>query len=172
MTSLHDFSPRPARRRLAIGLAGAAALVQLSACAGLGGLDMPIVKVVGLSPLPNEGLELRFALKLRVQNPNDTPIEFDGVAVELDLDGKGLASGVSDQRGQVPRYGELVVTVPVSISALSALRQVLSRIGAVERGGTAGGVVSYALQGKFGAAAGGFAAMRFSDRGEINLFAP
>jgi len=41
----------------------------LSGCATLPSNDGPSVRVVGLEPLPSEGLEVRFALKLRVQKP-------------------------------------------------------------------------------------------------------
>ena len=153
-----------------VAMAGAIAV--LAGCAAFSSLDAPKVTVAGLSPLPSEGLELRFALKLRVQNPNDLPIEFDGVAVDLDIDGRGLASGVASERGQVPRYGEQVITVPVSISAFSALRQMLSRISAGAHANLGDGVVTYALSGKFGSPGGGPGALRFTDKGEMNLFAP
>ena len=147
-------------------------LVLVAGCATLAGQDAPSVKVAGLEPLVSEGLELRFALKMRVQNPNGAPIDYDGIAVELDLDGRGLASGVSNQKGQIPRFGEQVVTIPVSISALTALRQLLSRIGSVERGDVSAGTISYSLKGKLGGVSGAFDAVRFVDQGELNLFAP
>jgi LEA14-like dessication related protein len=63
------------------------------------------VNVAGLEPLAGEGLEMRFNVKLRIQNPNDTPLEFQGVSLQLDLNGKPFASGVSDEAGVVPRFG-------------------------------------------------------------------
>src|SRR5690348_9298394 len=75
------------------------------------------VTVAGIEPLQGQGLELRLAVKLRVQNPNDTPVDYDGVAVEMNVQGKTFASGVADLAGSVPRYGESVITVPVTISA-------------------------------------------------------
>lgn len=155
------------RRVIAVSL-----MSLVAGCASFAGQDAPSVKVAGLEPLASEGLELRFALKMRVQNPNGAPIDFDGIAVELDLDGRGLASGVSDEKGQIPRYGERIVTIPVSISALTALRQLLARVGSVERGDAAGGTISYALKGKFGGVSGAFDAVRFADQGELNLFSP
>ena len=75
------------------------------------------VTVAGLDPLVGQGLEMRFSLKLRVQNPNDAPIDYDGISVALDLNGTPFASGVSDRSGTVPRFGEAVLDVPVSVSA-------------------------------------------------------
>lgn len=51
----------------------------LSACAGLQRTDPVQVTVAGIESLPGEGLELRMMVKLRVQNPNDTAIDYDGV---------------------------------------------------------------------------------------------
>ena len=62
--------------------------------------------------MPGEGLELRLAVRVRIQNPNDTPIEYSGAALYLDLNGRKLASGVSDAIGTVPRYGEAVLDDP------------------------------------------------------------
>ena len=143
----------------------------LSGCATLSGGDAPNVRVVGLEPLPSEGLEVRFALKLRVQNPNENALQYDGMSVNLDLDGRGLASGVSNVSGEIPRFSDAVLTVPVSISAFSAIRQLWARAGDMQgRGGALGQPIVYSLKGKLGAS-GGSGVTRFSDKGELNMFA-
>ncbi len=38
---------------------------------------------------------------------------------------RGMASGVSDQSGSIARFSETVLSVPVSVSAFSVLRQTL-----------------------------------------------
>jgi LEA14-like dessication related protein len=124
-------------------------------------LDAPRVNVVGLDPLPSEGLELRFAVKLRVQNPNESPIDYDGVALDLEVNGKPLASGVSDAKGTVPRFGETVVSVPVTMTAMAALRQAL---GVMQ--GEPIEEVPYRLRGKL--AGGMFGSLRFSSEGALN----
>ena len=53
-------------------------------CATMG-RDPVQVQVVGVEPLDGEGMELRFLCKLRVQNPNDTPIEFNGIYLDLQV---------------------------------------------------------------------------------------
>jgi LEA14-like dessication related protein len=98
-------------------------LASVVGCSLLPAADPVTISVVGIEPLPAQELELRFAIKLRLQNPNDTAIEYDGVAVNLDVNGRPLASGVSSQRGRIERYSEGVLVVPVSVSALTALRQ-------------------------------------------------
>lgn len=134
----------------------------LSGCAGLAGRDPLGVQVAGIEPLQGQGLELRMLVKLRVQNPNDTPVDYDGVALELDLNGNRFATGVSDARGTVPRFGETVLGVPVSVSALGALRQAL---------GLASGSrldnIPYTLRGKLSGGVAG--TTRFSDKGALSL---
>jgi len=138
------------------------ALLALSGCAGLSTRDPVRVNLVGLEPLLGEGFELRFALKLRVQNPNDHPIDYDGLALQLDVNDRTFATGVSDVRGSVPRFGEAVVSVPVTVSALSAFRQ------ALELGSSADlDRLPYTLSGKLGG--GPFGVQRFSERGTLSL---
>jgi LEA14-like dessication related protein len=79
--------------------------------------------LAGVEPLPSEGLEVRMAVKLRVQNPNDAPVNYDGVALTLELRGDDFASGVSDVRGSVPRFGESVLVVPVTVSVVALAKQ-------------------------------------------------
>jgi LEA14-like dessication related protein len=134
----------------------------LAACAAFSKRDPLNVQVAGIQPLPGEGLELRMAVKLRVQNPNDMALEYNGVALDLEINGRRLASGVSDERGSVPRFGETVLTVPVTISAFSAARQALGlaeHIGMDE--------VPYVLRGKL--AGGLFGTQRFVEKGTLDL---
>lgn len=149
------------RRRCLEILATVTAAAFLPGCAALIGHEPPRVNLVGLEPLPGEGIEVRMNVKLRVQNPNDFSLDFNGIWVELDVDGATLASGVSGERGTVPRYAETVLTVPVSISALTVLRQVLGL--AKGRSNT----VRYALRGRLGLADGG--SSRFSSSGDIDF---
>src|SRR5262245_23995663 len=87
-------------------------LALLCGCASMQARDPLQVTVAGIEPLQGQGLELRMNVKLRVQNPNDAPVEYNGVAVQMDVQGKTFASGVSDAAGTVPRFGEAVVSVP------------------------------------------------------------
>jgi hypothetical protein len=140
---------------------GAALGPALAGCAALTGRLPVRVNVVGLEPLPGEGMEARMAVKLRVQNPNDEAISYDGIAVDLDIDGKTLATGVSDASGTVGRYGETVLTVPMTISAMAVLRQVLG----FARGHS--GVVHYEVRGRLGHAGPG--STGFSSSGDIDF---
>lgn len=148
--------------RVASLLAAALLALAFTGCAGLPTRDPVRMNVVGLEPIPGEGMEMRFRVKLRVQNPNDTAIDFDGVALELEVNDRSFATGVSDQKGSVPRFGETVVSVPVSVSALAAVRQALGLMD--ER---AASRVPYVLHAKLGGPL--FSGMRFTERGTLDL---
>lgn len=154
-------SRRDCLRRAA---AGAAPWLLLTACAGLTGRDPVKVDLAGLESLPGEGMEVRFMVKLRVQNPNDSVLEYDGVSIELDLRGQSLGSGVSDARGTVPRFGEAVIAVPMTVSGLAMARQLFTVLrdgeSSLQRG-------DYVLRGKLSGPL--LAAARFESRGEVAL---
>lgn len=134
----------------------------LAACAGMPGRDPVQVSVAGIESLPGEGLEMRMLVKLRVQNPNDAPIEYDGVYVNLDVMDRTFATGVSDQRGSVPRYGEAIVGVPVTVSVLRVALNVFRMLDTKQAD-----QVSYKLSGKLNGPA--FGATRFEAQGSLTL---
>ena len=138
----------------------------LSGCAGLTGHTAPHVDLAGIDSLPGEGLELRFMLKLRVQNPGDTDLHYDGVWAEVELRGQPLASGGAPVTGVVPRFGEAVVMLPVTASGLSIARQVMSWLGSSQEANGAG-PVAYVIRGRLGGT--GLGNGTFESRGEIDL---
>lgn len=149
-------------RRLFVTLFVFVTTMTLGGCAGFLNREPMRVNVAGIEPLEGQGLEMRFAVKLRVQNPNDAPIHFDGVSLDLDLNGRPFASGVSPQRGTVPRFGEAVLSVPVTVSAWSMARQALGLAS-----GDASTRVAYAVRGRL--AGGAFGGASFSDKGAIDF---
>src|SRR4051812_27529634 len=75
-------------------------------CASMKPRDPLQVTVAGIEPLQGQGMEMRLSVKLRVQNPNDLPVDYNGVAVQMNVQGKTFATGVIDAAGTVPRFGE------------------------------------------------------------------
>ena len=153
----------PTRRHVLATFATLLAAALLGACAALPGSEPVRVNVVGVEPLQGQGMEARFTVKLRVQNPNDAPIEFNGVFVDLEVQGKSFASGVSDAKGTIPRFGETVLEVPVSVSAFAALRQVLGAASS----GQMPDKLNYELSGKISGPL--FSSVRFASNGELKL---
>jgi LEA14-like dessication related protein len=122
-----------------------AALLLLAGCAAFQAPEPVTVNLAGVEALEGEGLELRMLVKLRVQNPNDAPLDFNGLSLQMDVRDKRFATGVSDAAGTIPRFGETIVAVPVSISMIHI----------------------YEITGRFGGAP--FGAARFSSKGELTL---
>ena len=138
-----------------------AAAVLLAGCAWQR-TDPPRVMLVGVEPVASEGLEARMQLTLRLQNPNDTPIEYNGIDVQLDVQDRSFATGVSNQSGTVPAFGEAVISVPVTVSVLGIAGQLMSLLG-----GKAVDKITYAMHGKLSTATSG--ALRFKSQGELNV---
>ena len=135
--------------------------LMLAGCAGLPGQDALRVTLAGIEALPGQGMEMRMAVKLRVQNPNDAPVNFDGAALTLEVRGMDFASGVSDVVGTVPRFGETVITVPVTVSAMAMARQVISLAGGHNT------KLDFVARGKL--SDGSFGGARFESSGSFDL---
>jgi LEA14-like dessication related protein len=134
----------------------------LPGCALFQGREPLQVTVLGVEPMESGGMELRMLVKLRVQNPNDTAIEYNGVAVEMYVQGKTFATGVSDAAGSVPRFGEAVISVPMTASAMRMLGQAFGLM----QGGTSG-KITYEMKGKLHGS--GFSSTSFKTQGEFAL---
>ncbi|HEY4367512.1 MAG TPA: LEA type 2 family protein [Steroidobacteraceae bacterium] len=133
----------------------------ISGCAAFAPHDPLQVTVAGIEPLQGQGLEMRMNIKLRVQNPNDAPVDYNGIALQMDVQGKTFASGVTDATGTVPRFGESVITVPMTISALRMMRQAMGMM-------TGAGInkIEYQMKGKL---SGSLSATRFTSKGQFDL---
>ena len=131
-------------------------------CASLQGREPIQVIIAGVEPLQGEGLELRMLVKLRIQNPNDLPLDFNGVSVQMDVQGKRFATGVSAAGGSVPRFGETIVDVPVSISVFRIARQAIGVMTNEYRG-----KLEYEMTGRLAGPA--FNSVRFNSKGEFTL---
>lgn len=134
----------------------------LNACALFQARDPLNISVIGIEPLPGQDLEMRMAVKIRVQNPNESVIDYNGLALSLEVNGQPLASGVSDEQGRIGRYDEQVLVVPVSVTAFAMLRQAygLSQLRSLQG-------MPYVLKGKL--AGGVLGTLRFSDSGTLDL---
>jgi hypothetical protein len=81
---------------------------------------------------------------------------------KLDLNGKSFANCVSDQRGVVPRFGETVIDVPLTVPAFAAVRLAFALAGSAQSGN-----VPYVIRGRLAGGIGGGA--RFVDEGKLSL---
>lgn len=140
-------------------LVSLAAVLAIAGCASLAGRDPLEVAVAGIEPMQEqgEGLELRLLVKLRVQNPNPDAISYGGAFVKVEVQDKTFATGVTDAGGTVPGFGEAVVEVPVTVSMLRMVRQVIGMKDAAQAD-----QIRYTMSGKLGS-------HRFSASGEFSM---
>lgn len=99
----------------------------LTGCALLsGGLEAPDVNLKSVKALPAEGLEQRFEIVLGLTNPNDRPIEFDGINLELELNGKRLGRALGNTPVRIDRLDRAEVTLTGVVSVFDALRSAIA----------------------------------------------
>lgn len=114
---------RPLGALVAMGIA---ALLAAGGCASLGvGADPIEVNLVGLTPLPSTAFEHRLRVDLRLRNPNPRAYRIDGMRFRLDVNGRRLASGQSPLDVELPRLGEVVVSVVATTTLLDLVHQIL-----------------------------------------------
>jgi LEA14-like dessication related protein len=137
-----------------------ACLLGLSACAGWGVREPLNVTIADITPLEMSVLEQRYAVKVRLLNPNDAEIAFDGVAFDLEINDKPFAKGVSSQGGVLPRFGEAVIEMQV----VSGLQNILRQIAELQKGDRAG--FTYRIKGRLHST-GGLGSIPFDTKGEF-----
>jgi LEA14-like dessication related protein len=118
-------TPENAMSRLIALLAALGLLMTAGGCASVSSLETPELQLTSFRVLEHEqdSLEQRFAVGLRVINPNNRDIEIEGLDFSLDLNGRRLARGVSDRGFLLPRLGDAETEVVVTTSLLDVLRQ-------------------------------------------------
>ncbi len=97
--------------------------VWLSACATLQpDFETPTVQVVSVALLPPENLAPRFAVTLRVMNPNRSALSLKGAAYTIRIEDQEIVSGVANDLPKIPGYGEEDVTLDATLNWLEGLR--------------------------------------------------
>ena len=107
------------------GLTLLACTCLLSACAGLWIREPLSVTIADFKPIEIGVLEQRYEIKVRLQNPNDSDVSFDGVVFDLQINGNPFAKGVSDKGGTIPRFGEALVDLQVVSGLQNILRAIV-----------------------------------------------
>ncbi|WOJ97327.1 LEA type 2 family protein [Congregibacter brevis] len=143
----------------------AAILLSLVGCAGMGALDFdePEVELLGLEPLPSQGLEARFLVKLRIVNPNSIPLAIDGIAYDVSIRGSKVLSGVSNDGISVGAYSESTAELEVAAGMFGSLALVRDLMSNPVDGG-----LPYKLNAKLSRSGIG-GAIRVSKEGTIDL---
>lgn len=137
--------------------------VWLGGCASLSSHPEPVrVTVSDLRVIEATMLEQVYGLTLRVQNPNDTPIEFQGMSFKLAINDLEFGSGVSDSRVTVPAFGD----AKVEVRLVSTLFRLFRHLRALQD--DSDGPLSYQIAGRI-SLADRLGWLRFREQGELDL---
>jgi LEA14-like dessication related protein len=124
-----------------IGVHGVALLLPVLAvvaCATWRGIEEPEVSLTRVASEETGLFEQKLDVGLRIQNPNDFPLEVYGIRFDIEIDGEPVASGRDDTPFTIPAQGEHEVGVKARAQSFALLQQLV----------TAGTDFSYEVDGK------------------------
>lgn len=150
-------------RRILTWLTVVSLLSSAAGCAGLTSMVAPEVQVTSLQllePAPGS-LEQRFAVGLRLINPNNRAIAVDGLDFALELNDRRLARGVTNDAFELPRLGQAETVVVVTTSVFDVLRQALDLAGRQDA------AMDYRLHGRLHVGSGFVRSIPFDHRGRL-----
>lgn len=98
-------------------------LFLLSGCATINlDYEEPSVELVSFKALPTNGFEQNFEIGLKLTNPNNFELPFNGISYQLNVAGETLAHGVAANIPTAEAYGESRFVVPISTSLLGGIK--------------------------------------------------
>jgi LEA14-like dessication related protein len=157
------YSPRPSLPVFILCLTLAMALLQ--GCATLrSGFEEPTITVADLRIREIKAFEATFLLELRIMNPNDFALDLNGLNCALNVEGNHLATGISNERQEIPAYGNQTVTIMVyasTVDVVGSLIQLLQGMGEQQRN-----PLQYELTGKI--RLNGYGTIPFNSKGQLD----
>ncbi|MEH6550478.1 MAG: LEA type 2 family protein [Pseudomonadales bacterium] len=109
--------------RHAVFLISLAFLLIMQGCASLSpDYDSPKVDVVGIEPAGDGGQALQFNIKLRILNPNSTPLNLSGIYYSLSIEGLDIVSGTARDLPEIAGFSEEIITVSAAASLINSIR--------------------------------------------------
>jgi len=116
--------------------------LQLGGCAAMQPpLEAPNLSLTAIRVVDVSLFEQRFALNIRMQNPNPVELPVTGMNIRLDINDVAFGHGVSNEAMTVPAYGETVF----EINLVSNVIRFVDQIRALEKG--TGDALRYRLAG-------------------------
>lgn len=84
------------------------------------------VNISSMQILESTLMEQRFQVKLRIMNRSNNMVNIDGMSFDIELNDKDFASGVSNEQVTIEAFSEGIVSVNVTSTIFSILRQINS----------------------------------------------
>jgi len=139
-------------------------MLVVSGCAHLRPhFEEPGVEVVSLRMLPADGMTQRFAIGLRITNPNSVALNLAGMSYRLRLNDYDLLRGVANDIPVIEAFSETSLEVSAAINLLNSVRLVHALLAQPEQ------AVTYQLIAKLETRSRLFPAIRIQESGNIKL---
>jgi LEA14-like dessication related protein len=137
-----------------------------SGCAGLGWkIKSPQVNLVDLRIIQVRPLETTLEVDMRVINPNDRALTLRGVESNIQLNGKTIGTGLSNQTAVIPAFGTDIISLTLYASVINMAKSVLNL--------THHDPLTYRIKGSMRVSNGTVgAAVPFVSEGELSLTPP
>ena len=101
----------------------------LSGCAGCGKIfEQPGVRIQSVHIKKIKNMEALFRVDIEVSNPNFISFEIKNIECDVELDGRHIASAVSEEKTLIPSHGTGIVPLEVhstSFDIISVLLKIL-----------------------------------------------
>ncbi|MGM0677704.1 LEA type 2 family protein [Ectothiorhodospira marina] len=106
----------------------------LGGCAAMrSDFETPSVSLESFRAVPNQGMAPRFALGLRVVNPNPASLPLRGMSYAVDFEGHQLITGVASDLETIPAFGESRFEVEAGLDLINSLRLLNDLIARTDR---------------------------------------
>ncbi|WP_136799370.1 MULTISPECIES: LEA type 2 family protein [Desulfosediminicola] len=141
----------------------------IAGCA-LTSLESPEVTLADVQVSEIRSFETVFLVQLRVQNPNEKPLDIEGLSCEMELDGRKFASGLQGAQQTIPPYGTALVPVEVYASVIDMVGSAISMVKSASKKEAQFEDVNYKLSGTVNVKMSGFShKLPFESSGKIDL---
>lgn len=141
----------------------------LTGCA-LTSLESPEVTLADVQVGEIRNFETVFLVQLRVLNPNQKPLEIEGLSCEIELDDRKFASGLQGARQTIPPYGTALVPVEVYASVIDMVGSAIGMLKSASKNEKELKDVNYKLSGTVNVKMSGFShKLPFESSGKIDL---
>lgn len=146
-------------------------LLFAAGCASLSpSFEKPKVSLADIQVQEIKTLETAFLIQLRIMNPNDNPLDIQGLSCDVELDGRKFASGLQGAQQTIPAYGSILVPMEVYASVLDMFSSVIGMIQSANQPNSQHKAMNYKLIGKVRVSSGGFSRnIPFESEGELKL---
>ncbi len=99
-------------------------------CSSMGSLEPPDVTLAGVQLTEVTMFETTIETRLRIGNPNNESLTFDGASFKLELEDRKVGRGMTPERFTIPRLSTEVVDVTFHVNnaaAMLRLKQILEQ---------------------------------------------